>query len=718
MSVDVNQLRLEVARGQLPTRYPRGRGASIACLLHRDRFMLGFGTQVIASTDLTHFHRRASPGRLFAAVEFEGTIYAAGANSTFAATSDRGESWQTLASPKDPYLMAVHRTARGEWFLGGMNGVWHANRPQGPWETLSEPATVRWPRKGKTLGFFELPTGLLVIGADTRLLTPQRTLASVPGLPSSAVITAVTRSPAGTLIAIGDNGVVFRSTNEGASFSPVSSGVGEALEDCDWVAGALLIVGAHGLVLCSTDDGLTFSRVPLETSHTLWSIVSWGDGAFIGGDEDLLLTLRTPQDHAWLDAPDEAASKAAEIDPTFQPPSARPKAEREATWQRLHDAARAREAQLRAGRPQPIAQNPELAQAIDSADDPTTALQVYADWLLSIGDARGQLASLQTRLDGLTAPSLAQEAEALAHTFLPVELAGPPSDTPFWKATWKAGFLHTFRITHPAPGEPAIDVPKTIAAVLNHPSGRFLRSLTVAMAVSPEDGDSNEYGEVCLAIASVVRPSLRQLFLGDFEHEETELNWTHSGALGPLWGSLPNLERLTVRAGGMNFGDLVAPSLTHCTVITGGLSTEAASQLGRAQWPSLVELSVQVGPEGTATLDDFAPVLDGEALPRLTSLGLTNLEFMEPLVAKLATSRILPQLRSLDLQMSTLGHDGANTLLKHQAAFRHLDELNVDDNYLPPADEAALQVLAKTLRFGTQRDDGGNAADRYASALE
>jgi hypothetical protein len=211
---------------------------------------------------------------------------------------------------------------------------------------------------------------------------------------------------------------------------------------------------------------------------------------------------------------------------------------------------------------------------------------------------------------------------------------------------------------------------------------------------------------------------LTELSLGDFGYEECELNWAEISDTKTLWPAVPRLRKLWLRAGTMQLDGIDLPELRELETITGGLPPEALAAIARADWPKLERLSLQIGcghQDAATDVTLVEPLLAGARLPALTHLGLCNCEFTDELCERLASAAILPRLRSLDLSMGTMSIVGVQALLRSPAAFRHLESICVDDNYLPDDAEELLETLGPRIEFGEQREDDG---DRYASAYE
>jgi len=694
------------------------------------RLALVAGDACLASTDGKTFHRRPPPGQTFGLVAPGGAIYSCG--GSFAVSRDRGARWKEIAVPYSGYLFCVYRAAGGTWWMGCDDGVILTSaHPERGWKK------ARFATKGKVLAITEAGGALLFAGAGGVHAWDGKKLRALAGFKKADIVTRVAQAPSGALIAIGDGGIAYHAAGVGARWTPLKSGVAHDLEDCAWVAGALFVVGgghgaSSGVLLRSTNEGKTFTKVPVKPappSGKLWGIGSWGDGALLVGEGGAVYRLAAPRDAYWKGATDELAPPPPTVDATFEARPAAAAAERERAYERLLatalEAAEAASQKLRAARPPDV--EPRLAQLVDeSPDDDTGAAQVYADWLEGQGDPRGELAAIQLRLAGDPKHKELRKAERALlarHADRWLGKLAPYQD--LVKVRWRAGFFHAARLANTFvrfdqddDGDEAAALDAVLGLLLDEPSARFLRELTVGI-VTFED---NDYGGIARQLGRRYLPSLRSLYLGDFDSEDTELNWSSLGNLQPMYAALPNLRALKLRSGSMQLGAIALPRLERFEVVTGGLDSKAAKAIASAVWPSLRALSIQVGPghrgEGSAKAKDFQPVLDGVGLPRLVHLGLTNLDYTDALIEPLAHSKVLPQLEELDLKMGGFSDDGARVFYRYQKAFAHLRHIDVDDNFLTRDGIKLLKATKLPFHFGEQRDDEGDPENRYASAYE
>lgn len=359
------------------------------------------------------------------------------------------------------------------------------------------------------------------------------------------------------------------------------------------------------------------------------------------------------------------------------------------------------------------ARNLQLEAMIEADLERTEPFLVYADWLQAQGDPRGELIALQHANKVVEADRLL--AKHAHHFYGRLSTARQMLDYDeggLGRATrWRCGYLDRLWISNTRDGEAGLSVPEALGALLDHPSCRFLRELTVGIV----DYEDNEYGEIANVIGARDLPTLETLTLGDFYSEETELNWSHTGDLSPLYRAVPNLQKLVVRSGSIQLGHVALPSLGSLTVITGGLDLQTLRAICGAPWPKLWELSLQLGREVAFTLEHLAPIFAGTSFPRVTHLGLGNSNQADDIAAALARSAIAPRLVAIDFSHSTLGDEGARALVAGELPA--LQRVSARNCYLTTAGLEALRTRW-TVDADRQRDDGGDPEDRYIGAYE
>ena len=359
----------------------------------------------------------------------------------------------------------------------------------------------------------------------------------------------------------------------------------------------------------------------------------------------------------------------------------------------------------------------EAAEAAIASDvEHADAYSVYADWLQGHGDPRGELIALQLAGKQDEARQLLEQhaphfyGRVAELTYLLV--TSPYS--PFGRSTeWKWGYLERLWISNKTTKtRDEHDVPQALANLLDHPSCKFLRELSVGIVTSAD----NSYDEIARVIGERELPHLHTLILGDFHSEETELNWSNLGDISAIYPAVPNLRRLTLRSGSMTVGAIELPKLEALTVVSGGFDLASLTHICEADWPALTTLSLQLGRDEVFTRAHLQPIFDGAKFPKVTHLGLGNSTITDEICRGLAGSAIASRLVSLDLSQGTLGDDGARALAA--GTYPKLAHLDVSSNWLTDAGVAILQKLAKEVEVADQSDDDGNPDDRYIGAYE
>jgi uncharacterized protein (TIGR02996 family) len=374
-----------------------------------------------------------------------------------------------------------------------------------------------------------------------------------------------------------------------------------------------------------------------------------------------------------------------------------------------------------------------LEDAILATPDSVDAYLVHADWLQSQGDPRGELIMLHhaaTQARGAEADALAEQAAQLIArhpSLLSEELAralvkvttGRRQQAQELSVQWHLGYIRSARLAR-SEWESTFDMAATVKALLSHPSARFLRELT--LGIHDFDSGSSYDGVIEAIVAAGGSRSLRSLFIGDFTYPgETEISWTRVGNVEPLYGVLPRLTSLRLRGAGVVLGKLHLPELREFVMESGGLPLSAVKSIARAHWPNLERLEVwfgnpHYGAEGSVS--DIRPILDGNGLPKLRSLGLCNANFTDRLCRALPEAPVLPQLEVLDLSMGTMTDKGAELLAEKAAAFRHLRRLDVSDNLLTEEGVARVAGLCPDVQHHSQRNVEHYDGQRYVSVGE
>jgi len=358
--------------------------------------------------------------------------------------------------------------------------------------------------------------------------------------------------------------------------------------------------------------------------------------------------------------------------------------------------------------------NPELEKVILENPEKIEARLVYADWLQSHGDPRGEWIMLEHELaKNPKDKKLISARDTLFKNNRP-RFLGPLAR---WEKTldgtdqeafkWKLGFIQSVRLGFDsyANDDQELDLGDALGEILAHVSGRFLEE--VIIGVNSADGEA-EYQSLVTALGNAARPSLRKLHIADFEYpDQIEMSWTHLGNLSKVWKAVPRLETLIVQGGTFTLGDIALPELKHAEFRTGGLAQSSAASIAKANWPKLEYLDIWFGDDnygGDATIDDILPILEGTALPKLKHLGLMNSQFANDIVQALPGAKILKQLETLDLSMGVLGDDSLEPMLEQKDRFKHLRKLNLNQNLIGDAGIERAKALGPNVLVDDQRE--------------
>ncbi len=359
------------------------------------------------------------------------------------------------------------------------------------------------------------------------------------------------------------------------------------------------------------------------------------------------------------------------------------------------------------------------------AEDPEDAgtWQVYADALLEQGNAWSEVIAMAV------AGKRPKQQQADAAKDLLRELDGSTLE-------WRFGTLDKVSLcpeeedSGDAGGEADLtNYAATLKRILKHPAGRLVRELELGLP--PTDDTDWAYDAILpTLVGSGTLPLLRVLDLtADAEFMDQD-SWRAIGDLSKLWAIAPQLRVLRLKGSNNDegistkLGTIVAPHLEKFVHISSGLSKNVPIELGKAMLPELRHLELYLGEEdygNTCKMKSFAGIFEGKGLPRLEYLGLANSEWERELIVALAKAPIVRRIRTLDLTKGTLWREGAQALIEHAAAFRHLELLDVRDNYFDDEQAAAIKKAIPCANVSEQKeldDEDDDDPYRYVTVGE
>lgn len=349
------------------------------------------------------------------------------------------------------------------------------------------------------------------------------------------------------------------------------------------------------------------------------------------------------------------------------------------------------------------ARNPELEAAILDADKPDLdAWQVYADWLQTQGDAWGERLSLSLQRQKAKGAAKAKFTKMIeeydaahADALYGKELAGMMAKQDFdqvVKIEAPFGLIMEVDTRSPNYDWKGASPKAVLAAIVKSPAAKLLRNVTIG--ILDHHYPISLAGGIDVLSKAGRLESLRSLFIGAFEYpDESEISWVSVGNVSKILALAPNLRSLHLRGADIGLGTLEHKTLESLTIETGGLPGSAVASIGKAKLPQLRHMEVWLGTDeygGTGKISQLKGLFSGEGVPKLEHFGLKNSDFEDDIAVALSTSKLLAQLKRVDLSMGTLHESGAQAILANADRFKHLESLDLDRNFIP--DDLATQL--------------------------
>ena len=391
------------------------------------------------------------------------------------------------------------------------------------------------------------------------------------------------------------------------------------------------------------------------------------------------------------------------------------------------------------------ARNPALEKAILANPLDRDAYAVFADWLQEQGDPRGELISLQLHNKDKAAQKLIEHhAGYFLGPLAPFQTARDtvggststngqthlrtPEQNAQWKKTssqaflWRNGYIYRVRLSHDdyaldadrKEGQVADETPtaELLKLAFDHPSGRYITELNLMSNGDPNEDDLQDLLDL---VGKKAPSTLRKIVIGD---NVDQISWHHTGSLTKMWKGVPNLQILEIESGDFDVGAMDAPNLERAIFVTGGLSKACGKHIATAKMPKVKHLEIYYGTDnygGTCTLKEVAPLLERTDLKNLTYLGLKNSEFANDIAKAVVGSKLVRQLKVLDLSLGTMTDEGAQALADGKAALKHLEVLDLTRNYLTKAGIKLVAGLCKKVITDRQEkaDDGDGDDEIY-----
>ncbi len=298
----------------------------------------------------------------------------------------------------------------------------------------------------------------------------------------------------------------------------------------------------------------------------------------------------------------------------------------------------------------PIAESPELEAAIARDPEALDPYLVYGDFLQSRGDPRGELIALMAEkprspeIEGAIHRLLADSADYLLGTL------------PHYSAvrlTWGLGLLEAAHVRRYA--ESGVDKKRVLEQLLDLPSAKFLRTLTVVSA---------DRGELASVITARRLPTLRRFYLDE----------QHEADLTGLARAIPRVEELVIKASVARLGTLDLAHLRDLRLELGRLEDRAVLE---TEWPALERLELTPGARVVLRIEP-------DRMRKLSCIALRhpNLDADLNVVGMLGRSPLLAHASVLEVWACTLSEVSARAIAENADRFRHLERMVLPSNCL------------------------------------
>ena len=378
------------------------------------------------------------------------------------------------------------------------------------------------------------------------------------------------------------------------------------------------------------------------------------------------------------------------------------------------------------GAPPPSLSGPrdeKLETALRARPDDQAEYLVFSDFLQGAGEPIGELIAVQVALAKKKTPVLAKREKVLIKSLALL-------DADLGALTFRWGLLDSVKLENSRDWmDEQFDVRPVLEKLFGSPACVALRELKVGV-IRWDHQEKDLEALFALAGRHAWAKSLQRLHLGDLDNVDMA---HHSiGTVGrPISAAFPGLRSLVLHssekswAGGhrtFDFSGLALPELRHLVIETCSMNKRRLKELWAAKLPKLEGLTLWFGSDEHGVdcgVDELAPLLEGKAFPHLRHLGLANAEFEPEIAAALPSSKLAPQLESLDLSMGTLDDSHLERLVDGAKAFKKLKTLDVRENFFSKKGLAALEKAYASVDAKDQKapweDD---PAYRYVSVGE
>lgn len=337
-------------------------------------------------------------------------------------------------------------------------------------------------------------------------------------------------------------------------------------------------------------------------------------------------------------------------------------------------------------------------------DDPGNeeAWQVYGDWLQEQQDVRGELISLELQLGqakGATKTKLEARIAEIETEHRKSWLGGLAKhlghdgieDVATFE--WSRGYIVSASVGNTDEDWSGSSPDTILRALVKSPAAVFLASLSIGTTYDDDDWRGVMDKNVQAITKAGKLEALTRLRIAD--EGDWDISSTSVGDVTKVLPVAPRLRSLFVRGGEIELSQLHHDHLESVTLETGGLPRSTVRGVGQCQLPVATRLVVYFGSSeygASGSISDLQPLFKSKGLPKLKHLGLCNAEFQDDIARELAKSPLLAQLTCVDLSLGTMTDAGAQHILAAAKKFKHLERLDLSDNFI--SNEACAQLKA------------------------
>lgn len=223
----------------------------------------------------------------------EETFIAVGTRGMVLVSHDAGRVWRQAPSPTDVTLTSVAVNAKGTVFaVGHEETVLRSDDKGASWQLITTaPAGATFLRIrffGETNGFVTGSSGTLLRTVDKGDTWARSTLAAEDdGFDPQLLDVAELQS--GELIIAAEAGHIFRSVDQGISWSPVTTPYNGTFFGAKAISGQTLVVyGMLGHAFLSSDAGDSWQRIDTGANQSFFDAIVTGDVVYLAGADGML----------------------------------------------------------------------------------------------------------------------------------------------------------------------------------------------------------------------------------------------------------------------------------------------------------------------------------------------------------------------------------------------------------------------------------------------